>query len=47
MVDKNRTPRWEHQDPPSGWARYRSKPSGGVKLVHRVYRAYQHSKIGG
>ncbi|MBA2725622.1 MAG: hydrogenase expression protein HypE, partial [Actinobacteria bacterium] len=47
MVDKNRTARWENaESPPSGWARYRSKPGGGVKLIHRAYRAYQHSRIG-
>jgi hydrogenase small subunit len=47
MVDKNVSARWEGQDAPSGFARYRSKPGSGVKLIHRAYRAFQQSKIGG
>ena len=47
MEDKNRTPRWEGRDTPSGWARYHQKPSGSATLMHKLYRAYQHTKIGG
>jgi len=47
MVDKNRTPRWEGVEAPSGWARYNTRPRGPITLIHKAYRAYQHSKIGG
>jgi hydrogenase small subunit len=46
MVDKNRSVRWENKDIPSGWARYSTQPKGAQKLLHKAYRAYQHSKIG-
>ncbi|MFN2388948.1 MAG: hydrogenase expression protein HypE [Actinomycetota bacterium] len=46
MADKNRTARWEGKQAPSGWARYNTEPKGAVKLLHKAYRAYQHSKIG-
>ena len=47
MQDKNRTARWEGRDAPSGWARYRARPKGATKLLHTIYRAYQHTKTAG
>ncbi len=47
MMDKNRTPRWEGQDPPSGWARYRAQPPASARLIHKMYRAYQTTKLAG
>lgn len=47
MQDKNTSARWEGRDKPSGWARYQESPKGVNRLIHRLYRAYQHRKIGG
>jgi len=44
--DKNITGRWEGKDKPSGWARFQSRPTKSAKLVHKLYRAYQNTKIG-
>jgi len=41
--DKNLSARWE-DEVPSGWARSRAGPGGAVKIVHRFYSKYQHSK---
>jgi hydrogenase small subunit len=43
--DKNLTPRWENRDKPSGWARFQPGPTKSAKLIHKLYRAYQHTKL--
>jgi hypothetical protein len=47
MADKNVSARWEGKDAPSGWARYKTEPKGVTKLVHKLYRSYQHTKLSG
>ncbi len=38
MHDKQRSVRWESDESPSGWARYKSQPVGAEKTVHRFYK---------
>ncbi|MBA3585110.1 MAG: hydrogenase expression protein HypE, partial [Gemmatimonadetes bacterium] len=42
-ADKNMSTRWD-RDAPSGWRRERTGPRGAVKLLHKFYGKYQHSK---
>ncbi len=41
--DKNMAIQWD-RDAPSGWARSRTGPRGAVKLTHRFYEKFQHTK---
>ncbi|MBW3562823.1 MAG: hydrogenase expression protein HypE, partial [Actinobacteria bacterium] len=43
MSDKNRSIRWTEGPAPSGWARYKSGPTGATKLLHKAYKAYQNT----
>ncbi|MGH2768589.1 MAG: hydrogenase expression protein HypE [Candidatus Methylomirabilales bacterium] len=47
MADKNVSARWENtKESSSGFARYLTQPVGAQKIIHKMYRALQHSKEG-
>jgi hydrogenase small subunit len=46
MHDKQRSVRWQDDELPSGWARYKTQPVGAEKAVHRFYSKVQHHNDG-
>ena len=41
MHDKQRSPRWDDDELPSGWGRYKTQAVGAEKTAHRFYKRLQ------